>query len=63
MDVIEPIHFAGPSPGDQSAIAEEEKKEMAETAQTNQSLVIDQDDPLRAAQQKSPYETTPPVKR
>ena len=27
MDINEPIHFCGPSPGEQSAIAEEEKKE------------------------------------
>ena len=26
-DINEPIHFCGPSPGDESAITEEEKKE------------------------------------
>ena len=49
MNINEPIHFAGPSPGDQSANVEEEKKEYAETSQTDQPLVANQGDPLGAA--------------
>ena len=62
-NINEPIHLAGPSPGDQSTIPEEEKKEYAETAQTDQPQVIDRDDPLGAAQQSSPDEITPPVQK
>ena len=40
-NINEPIHFAGPSPGDQSAIAEEEKKEQVENSQTQQPLMTD----------------------
>ena len=52
-NIKEPIHFAGPSPGEQSAIIEE-KKEQIETSQTNQLPATDQDDPNGAAQQSSP---------
>ena len=58
-NINEPIHLSGPSPGDQSAIIEEEKKEYAETDRPQ----IDQDDPMGAAQQSSPEETTPPVQK
>ena len=63
MDVIEPIHFAGPSPGEQSASIEEEMKEQAETSQIDQPPATDQDDPNCAAQQSSPDEITTPIKR
>ena len=49
--IIEPIHFSGPSPGDQSTIAEEEQKEEHKTSKPDRLPVIDQDDPLGAAQQ------------
>ena len=54
MDITEPIHFFGPSPNEQSAIIEEEKKEYAETSQTDQLPPTDQDDPHGAAQQRPP---------
>ena len=60
--IIEPIHFSGPSPGDQSAIAKEEKKEEPETSQPDQPPVIDKDDPLGPAQQSPTEETTPAQK-
>ena len=34
-NINEPIHFAGPSPGDQTVIAEEEKKEQAAAQQSS----------------------------
>ena len=50
-EVKEPIHFCGPSPFDNSAIAEEEeKKEKPETSQPDQHPVTDQDDSYGAAQ-------------
>ena len=63
-NINEPIHFSGPSPGDQSAIAEEEEKQP-ETLPLDQTPVFDQDDPLGAAQQRNPEETniTTPVQR
>ena len=65
MDIIEPIHFFGPSPGDQSAIAEMEKKEQPETSQPDLIPETDQDDPHGAAQQRPPEETnlTTPIQR
>ena len=48
-NINEPIHFAGPSPGEQSASIEEDKMEYAETSQTDQPPVTDQDDPNGAA--------------
>ena len=62
-NINEPIHFAGPSPADQSAKIEEEKNEQAKTSQTDQPPAIDQGDPLGATQHSSPYEITTPVKR
>ena len=57
-EVKKPIHFCGPSPFDNSAIAEEEeKKELPDTSQPDQHPVTDQDDPNGAAQQR-PYEET-----
>ena len=56
-NIHEPIHFTGPSPGDQSAIAEEEKKDKVKTSEPEQLQVTNQDDPRGAAQQ-SPSEET-----
>ena len=57
----EPIHFLGPSPFDDSAIAdEEEKKEQPETSQPDQHALTDHDDPNGAAQQKPNEETNRP---
>ena len=53
--IDEPIHFSGPSPGDQSAIAVEEKQDLLETSQPDHPLVTNQDDSRGAAQQ-SPFE-------
>ena len=58
LDVDEPVHFAGPSPETQLDSAtdhpetqqEEENKGEFETYQPNRPLVVDQDDPLGAAQ-------------
>ena len=36
MKIDEPIHFGGPSPGDQSTIAKEEKKEYPLTSTPKQ---------------------------
>ena len=63
IDITEPIHFFGPSPGEQYASIEEEKKEQAETLQTDQPPATDQDDPHGPAQQSSPDQITPLVKR
>ena len=63
MSIIEPIHFAGPSPGDQSAIVEEEKKEQAKTSKPEQLTVTNQDDSYGAAQQSSPDEINTQVQR
>ena len=58
MDITEPIHFSGPSPGDLSNMPEEEKKkEQPMTSETNQPPVTDQDDPRGAAQQRPSEET------
>ena len=62
-NINEPIHFCGPSPGDQSAIAEEEKKEQPMTSVLNQPPETDQDDPHGAAQQRPPDDMTPQVPR
>ena len=56
-NINEPIHFSGPSPGDQSAIDEEVKKEYPMSPEP------DQDDPHGAAQQRPHDEMTPQVKR
>ena len=61
--INEPIHFAGPSPGDQSTIAEEVKMEYPKTSQSDQPQMTDQDDPYGAAQQSPPEEITPQVQR
>ena len=62
MIITEPIHFFGPSPGDQSAIiAEEEKKEEPETSQPDKTIVTDYDDPLGPARQSITKETTAPA--
>ena len=61
--INEPIHFGGPSPGDQSAIAvEEEKKEEPETSRREKHPATDHDDPLGPAQQ-SPTEGTTPAQK
>ena len=56
MKIVEPIHFAGPSPGDQSG--KSEKKNIRSSPP-----VTDQDDPLGAAQQAPPEEIKAPVQR
>ena len=63
IDVIEPIHFSGPSPGDNSAIAEEEKKEWPKTSPSDQPSVTDQDEPHGAAQQRPSEMIKIPVQR
>ena len=63
IQIIEPIHFSGPSPGYQSAIAEEEKKEQSQTSQSDRPQVADNDDPNGAAQQSTPDLITTPVQR
>ena len=62
IKIIEPIHFSGPSPGDNSAMIEEDKKEKPINSQPDQHLVADQDDPKSAAQQK-PLEMINAVQR
>ena len=54
LKINEPIHFSGPSPGYQSTITEEEKKEQPKTSEPDQHLVTDHDDPHGAAQQSPP---------
>ena len=41
IKIIEPIHFSGPSPGDNSAMIKEEPM----ISQSDQHLVANQDDP------------------
>ena len=55
---LEPIHFCGPSPFDNSAITEEEeKKEYPDTSQPDHHPVTDHYDPNGAAQQRPNEET------
>ena len=61
--INEPIHFGGPSPGDQSAITQEEKKEEAETSKQEKHPVTNQDDPLSPAQQLPTKEITTSVQK
>ena len=49
--IDEPIHFFGPSPGDQSDVTEEEEMKQSKISLPDQPPVIDQDDPNGAAQQ------------
>ena len=64
IKIDEPIHFSGPSPGEQSAIAvEEEMKEVLETSQPVKLTVTDHDDPLGPAQQSSTEEISNPVQK
>ena len=59
MKIDEPIHFGGPSPGDQSTIAiEEDKMEEPETPQPVKPTVTDNVDPLGPARQSPTEETT-----
>ena len=53
--INEPIHFSGPSPGDNSAAIIEKKKEVPRNSQPDQHLVADTDDTKGAAQQR-PHE-------
>ena len=62
-NISEPIHFFGPSPGYQSAIAEEDKKEQPHTFPSDQPLVTVQEDPKGAAQQRPSEEIMIPVQK
>ena len=53
-NINEPIHFSGPSPGDNSTIAiEEENKEQPKISQPDHPQVTDQEDPKGVAQQRT----------
>ena len=56
LNINEPIHFAGPSPGKQSIIDEEEKKEQPKTSQQDKILVANQDESRVAAKQSPPIQ-------
>ena len=64
IEIDEPIHFAGPSPGEKSKIAKEKKMEITTTSEpVQQPPMNNEDDPQGAAQQTPPQEITPLVQR
>ena len=63
IKINEPIHIDGPSPGDQTTIAEAEEEDQTQKFEPDLPVMTDKDDSHGAAQQLPPEETTTPVQR